>query len=267
MRLEVNNISYFVEVYQQDTNKEYLVLLHGFMGSGTVFDSIINSLKTFCNPITIDLLGHGKTGSASSAKRFQANKQVEDLVSIIKSISDEPVYLYGYSMGGRLALQFAQKSPTLLKGLILESTNPGLKDPLKRKERQQLDSQRARRIKKDFNRFLADWKELPLFKKSTVSERHLKHYQQIQQRQDPQQMAYSLQRFGTGKMPAVDLTKIKIPTLLLAGQKDKKYVSTMKQMNTNIAKSSLKIIRNAGHRVHLDKPNILTSTIKSFTTS
>ncbi len=264
MIIEANGISYFVEIHQQDENKENLILLHGFLGSGHVFDKMIERLRESCNPVTIDLLGHGKTDAASSPKRLETQKQIEDLALIIQKVSNESVYLYGYSMGGRLALQLAQSKSKLLKGLILESTNPGLKDKQERDERKQLDEQRANKIEKNFDTFLDEWKNLPLFKSDICSVEGLKQYYEIQQKQKPQQMAYSLQGFGTGQMPAVALDAIKMSVLLLAGEKDEKYVKIMKHMNQQLSKSKLEIIQGANHRVHFDKPAALTSKVKSL---
>ncbi len=264
MKLDVNDISYFVHIYQQDETKENLILLHGFMGSGRAFESAIEALQAFCNPITIDLLGHGKTEAASSPGRFQSQKQADDLSVIIQKISNEQIFLHGYSMGGRLALQLAQAKPELLKGLILESTNPGMKNKRERNERKRLDEQRAKKIESNFGTFLEEWKLLPLFRSEIDTDEDLKRYDEIQQQQNPQQMAFSLRGFGTGQMSAINLEKIEVPVLLLAGEKDEKYVRIMKGMNRRLPKSRLKIISGARHRVHLDKPDAFVNELKEF---
>ncbi len=266
MEIRINNISYFVEIHQQNKNKENLFLLHGFMGSGCVFDLMIPQLKSFCNPITIDLLGHGKTGNAGSPRRFHFQNQVDDLAAVISEITYEPIYLHGYSMGGRLALNFALAKANLLKGLILESTNPGLNDKQELVHRKRLDDKRASEIETNFHSFLDKWSVLPLFNNEISDKDHLNRYHEIQRKQNPQQMAYSLRGFGTGWMPPVykQLQKLDMPVLLLVGEKDKKYVKIMKGMNRRFSKSRLKMISKAGHRIHVDQSDDMTTKLKTF---
>ena len=54
MNIRVRGISYHFDIHQEIEKLPYLVLLHGFMGSGRQFDHLIPRLKKFCNPITID---------------------------------------------------------------------------------------------------------------------------------------------------------------------------------------------------------------------
>jgi len=264
VRIKTNGIKYFIAKHQEEAAKVNLILLHGFMGSGKIFDQLIPHLKSFCNPITIDLLGHGKTEEAPSAERFYAKKQTRDLAEIIPKIDTPPSFLYGYSMGGRLALQFSAAHPEMLKGLILESTNPGLAAKKERTERRMQDKKRAHAIEEDFNAFLEKWKQLPLFKDTTADKNVLHRYYEIQKQNQPEQLAMSLRGFGTGQMPFVNVEKIALPVLLLAGSNDEKYVNVAKKMNAQNSESLLRIISNAGHRIHLEQPARILPQIQKF---
>lgn len=262
--IEANGIKYSVEIHQKDATKPNLILLHGFMGTGRVFERLCDKLKSFCNPVTIDLLGHGLTDKALTAKRFSTQNQVADLQKIISKMDLSRPFLYGYSMGGRLALQFAVKHPNILSGLILESTNSGLASKKERTKRVQQDEKRAGAIEKDFNAFLGHWGKLSLLQSSISNEKALEHYRNIQKLQNPQQMAMSLRGFGTGRMPPVHLSKIEIPVLLFTGSNDAKYLNIGQKMVQQNPKSKLHIIPDASHRVHLDQPVRVANHLKSF---
>jgi len=267
MRIITNGISYFVRIYQKEKNLPNLIFLHGFMGSGKGFEHLMKPLNSFCNPITIDLLGHAKTDGADAPARFAAGQQTADLKDIIHKISEAPPMLYGYSMGGRLALQFTLKNPNTIGGLILESTNYGIEGDLKLHKRKQLDEKRAKAIENDFPSFLNGWERLPLFQSGTsTTVEKISHYQTIQREQDPIQMAYSLRGFGTAAMPSVKekLKGLKLPMLLLAGQADLKYVKIAQHMHRQLPAGKLSIIPKAGHRIHVQQPEALTIEIKSF---
>ena len=267
MKIRANGIEYMVERYQKNPQLPDVVLLHGFMGSGRCFEHLASRLIHFCNPITIDLLGHGQTDGADSPNRFSLDHQLLDLQTLIRQISNPPRYLHGYSMGGRLALRFGLSHPNLIKGLILESTNFGLQNQDRINRRLQTDEKRALAIENNFSAFLDEWHQMPLFQQGiSLPKERINFYHAIQRNQEPAQMAHSLRGFGTAAMPSVKarLPDIEIPVLLLAGQGDLKYAEIAQQMHKMISRSTLSIIPEAGHRVHLEHPQAFTAEIESF---
>lgn len=266
MNIRIRGISYHFEVHQQKETLPNLVLLHGFMGSGENFAHLIPGLKSFCNPITIDLLGHGRTDGAELHYRFSTKEQVADVTKLISEQLDVPLYLYGYSMGGRLALQLALHRPDLYRGLILESATFGIEGETERQARQSLDARRSDAITGNFEGFLEDWKNMPLFASSTADPDLLKRTERIQQEQNPFWLANALQGFGTGTMPCVRdrLKDLAIPVQLIAGERDSKFVHINRQMEREIPDAQLQLVKDAGHRVHLEQPEKLLAVIGDF---
>lgn len=266
MNIRVRGIAYHFEIHQKNDTLPGLVLLHGFMGSGRSFDHLIPELATFCNPITIDLLGHGKTEGAELHYRYSTKEQVADLSKLISEQFHLPLYLFGYSMGGRLALQLALHRPDLYKGLILESSTFGIEGETEKQARQALDAQRSDAIMGNFSGFLDDWQKMPLFTSSTSSTEQLEKTLEIQEEQNPFWMANSLQGFGTGSMPCVRdrLNELTLPVKLLAGSKDAKFIHINRMMEKEISNSNLQVVNDCGHRVHLDQPEAWVQHLKSF---
>lgn len=265
-QVSVNNQEYVVYIHQHNDTLPYLLMLHGFMGDHRVFDHLIDELCESCNPVTIDLLGHGASSKPIDPSRYNETNQIEDVVSIIQEKNLSPLFLYGYSMGGRLALKTALNSPSLFNGLILESTNCGISDPQKRKERQKADAKRAQQIEKDFDQFLADWSKLDLFKSPISVDKPLaRKYQHIQLDQLPGALAASLNGFGTGSMsPVCDkLSTLNLPTLLLGGSADEKYQRVNQNLLEQLPNATFRSIK-AGHRIHLNNPSILTDRVNNF---
>ncbi len=264
--LRINGATYAIEIHQNDSSLPWVVMLHGFMGDGRVFDHLVEKLTKFCNPVTVDLLGHGNSEKVYDADRYSEEHQTADIITLVQQLAIAPVFLYGYSMGGRLALKTAIKAPELLKGLILESTNYGINDEQERHQRRKADARRAETIITDFDGFLSQWGELELFQSPTKVDEALKNkYQAIQQEQDPQAMAASLLGFGAGSMEPVreQISKLNKPALVLAGTADKKYINISRSLVCYFSDAQLCHIK-AGHRIHVDNPNTLIQEIDHF---
>ncbi len=263
MNIRVRGILYHINIHQENPALPSLAMLHGFMGSGENFDQLLPKLKQFCNPITIDLLGHGETEGAELHYRFSTKEQVADLTKLISEQLHIPLFLYGYSMGGRLALQLALHRTDLYRGLILESATFGIEDETERQARQALDARRSDAIIGDFEGFLEDWKTMPLFESSTASDALLTQVVEIQKSQNPFWLANSLQGFGTGTMPCVrgKLGELSLPVQLVVGEKDAKFLHINRQMEKEMNDAKLTVVKEAGHRVHLERPQVVASKI------
>ncbi|MEX2456467.1 MAG: 2-succinyl-6-hydroxy-2,4-cyclohexadiene-1-carboxylate synthase [Balneolaceae bacterium] len=263
MKCFANGSNYYLQIHQNNSDLPYLILFHGFMGSGKAFSGLIDPLSEICNPVTIDLKGHGKTTAKPSAKEFDTSEQIKELHSVIDRLQLPKFFLYGYSMGGRLALQFALENPSSIKGMILESTHCGISDLEERKKRMETDEKRAQEIERHFDKFLSNWTKLPLFQGGSNAS---SDYLNILKQQNPSLMASSLRGFGAGKMPAVcdQLSTFNFPVGLIAGKNDQKYVEKMTEMAQLCQQSELEIIDNAAHRVHVDQPEKLTQFLKHF---
>lgn len=264
--LEVNNTNYTVYSHQRKEHLPSLLMLHGFMGDHRAFEHLLEPLSSFCNPVTLDLLGHGASSRPGEPKKYAEKQQLRDMLALIQYLNLSPLFLHGYSMGGRLALKIALARPELFEGLILESTHCGIMDENARDERRQTDEARAREIEQDFEAFLRRWETLDLFKGPLESSTALtQKYHRMQSEQSPAALAASLRGFGTGSMPPVcgQLEDLDRRVLLLAGSADAKYQRLNRKLVNQFPNAVFTSIE-AGHRVHLDNPSEFTENIESF---
>lgn len=99
-----------------------VVLIHGFLENSTMWKNIIPEISKKNNVISIDLLGHGKTaclGYVHSMELF-----AETIAAVLKHLKIRKCILIGHSLGGYVALAFAEKFPQKIKGLcLLNSTS------------------------------------------------------------------------------------------------------------------------------------------------
>ena len=74
---------------------------------------------------------------------------------------------------------------------------------------------------------------------------------------------------GTGAQPSLwgQLATLTLPSLLVAGELDTKFVAINQQMAEQLANGRLHIIPQAGHTTHLEQPSLFQTAVKSFLTT
>lgn len=266
MKLISNGLEYYAQIAQNKPNLPYVLMLHGFLGSGRVFQPLISGLTDFSNPVTLDLAGHGRSTGTDRPARYKTEKQLSDLKSIILRFQFSPLILYGYSMGGRLALQFAIQYPQFVSGLILESSTFGISGDSERRNRAVTDQKRAEAIEQNFSDFLNQWQKLSLFGNESGTGDHKTLYQKVMRTQEPAYLAACLRGFGSGVMPPVfdKLGTLNMPALLITGEMDEKFVSIHEQIAGELPDAKSRVISKAAHRVHQDQPELLLKEIEQF---
>lgn len=264
MKLHVDSFKTYLKIEQSDSSLPYLLLIHGFMGSGASFTHLIKPLSSFCNPITIDLLGHARSDTCTDPYYYSADKQVSHIHSILRRLEIQNLHLYGYSMGGRLAFQLLNYCPQFFQSGIIESSHCGLKNESDRLARKRDDEILAREIERDFKSFIDKWDQLPLFESTPTFFKQLIKKEMLAQ--DNRSMAASLRGFGSGVMPCIcDKTEgFQIPVQLIAGKNDQKYLHRMTQISKTNSNFLFEAVPDAGHRVHTDQPERLIELIRTF---
>lgn len=114
MKLKYKNI----DINYTDKGKgTAIVLLHGFLENSTMWKPFLNKLSKKNRVVTIDLLGHGKTECLGYVHTME--DMAEAVKAVIKHLRLRRVVLIGHSMGGYVALAFADKYSINVKGLCL----------------------------------------------------------------------------------------------------------------------------------------------------
>jgi pimeloyl-ACP methyl ester carboxylesterase len=98
-----------------------LILLHGGLGSGEMFGSLLPALAERHQVIAVDLQGHGRT--ADIDRPLDVRLMADDIAALIDHLGLDKPDLVGYSLGGGVALQAAAKYPAKVRRLVVASAN------------------------------------------------------------------------------------------------------------------------------------------------
>ena len=125
-----------------------LVLLHGFLENKTMWEVYISELSKKNRVIAIDLLGHGETESLGYIQTMEENARV--VQAVISKLNIRKAILVGHSMGGYVALAFAELYPEKMKGLVLLNSTSKEDNSERKKNRDRA----IKAVKKDFETFI-----------------------------------------------------------------------------------------------------------------
>ena len=98
-----------------------IVLIHGANGSLHNYEEWARTLSKRYRVISLDLPGHGLTG-ATATDRYDMDTDVGTIRAVADHLALDRFVLAGHSMGGGIAMAFAQNSPDELLGLVLISS-------------------------------------------------------------------------------------------------------------------------------------------------
>jgi len=248
-----------------DKTRPPLIFLHGFLGNADDWLAVIDELCQNYYCIAIDLPGHGKSLEMQE-DAWTFDGLVQELDEIANSLFIKNFTCVGYSMGGRIALYWALKSPQLISRVILESTSPGIESEQDRKGRLKSDTILAHRIETEpLKDFVNSWYNLPLFGKIKD---HPKFQSLLQRRveNNPAILARSLLAFSQGRQPSLwkNLSAIKQKVLLINGENDTKYARINESMKERNPAFEIKNINECSHNAHFEKTHEFAEHLKQF---
>ena len=73
---------------------------------------------------------------------------------------------------------------------------------------------------------------------------------------------------GTGALPSLwdELPELAVPTLVVVGELDRKFVDIGERMARAMPDARLVVVPGAGHTVHLERPGAWLEAVTSFLT-
>ncbi|WP_339693945.1 alpha/beta hydrolase [uncultured Roseivirga sp.] len=97
-----------------------LILLHGALGSASMFDGLTEKLKGNFEVYAFNFSGHG--GGPINEEGFGIEVFAEELKAFIINNKLEKADIFGYSMGGYVALYLAASQPNLIGKIVTLGT-------------------------------------------------------------------------------------------------------------------------------------------------
>lgn len=109
------------KIYPRNHSAEYLFILHGLFGMLDNWHNMARKLSAHYNVVTVDLRNHGHSGHTSE---MSFELMAQDLVELMDFLKVEYAHVLGHSMGGKVAMKFADLFSNRLNKLIVADIAP-----------------------------------------------------------------------------------------------------------------------------------------------
>lgn len=230
--------------------KKKLLILHGALGSQEQFDILESKLSDVFEVYKFNFTGHG--GREIPPHSFSIDLFSKDLIEFLKKQNFQDINIFGYSMGGYVALYTVINCNPLINNCIKKFFTLGTKfnwnPETSRKEASILNPEDIET-------------KIPKFAE-TLKKRHTEENWKSVLNKTAEMM------INLGNNPEIkteDLSKINIPVLITVGDKDN--MVTIDESSTVAGKingSEFKVLENTFHPIEKVDVEMLSIEIKNF---
>ena len=115
---EVNGLNIYYETHGIG---QPLVLLHGAYMTIDAMGEVVPGLAETWQVIAVELQGHGRTADIDRPLTYE--QMADDVAALTDHLGIEKADVFGYSMGGGVALQVAVRHPKVVRKLVVASAS------------------------------------------------------------------------------------------------------------------------------------------------
>jgi pimeloyl-ACP methyl ester carboxylesterase len=115
---EVNGLNMYYEIHGTG---EPLVVLHGAYMTIDGMGELVTSFAETRQVIAVELQGHGRTADIDRPISYEL--MADDVAALLRHLGTEGADVFGYSMGGAVALQVAIRHPEVVRKLVVASAS------------------------------------------------------------------------------------------------------------------------------------------------
>ncbi|MBO7320913.1 MAG: alpha/beta hydrolase [Bacteroidales bacterium] len=254
-----------IPVHISDTEKGdiTILLLHGYLETLYVWEDFISLFPKNIRFISIDLPGHGLTGS------HPHSNSMEFCVEIIKGAIDKcsvsQCYVAGHSLGGYISFELQKRFPDLIKGIIMINTNTYA-------DSDEVASSRDKEIN-----FILSGRHLALasiaipnmFKKENLRrmDDKIQEIIEIADTHDPEGLAASVRGMASRVDNTDYVSSLDIPVIAFFGDSDQFFpLDQVNKLMASLPKAECHIVPDSGHDSYLEEPQFVADRIINFVT-
>ena len=236
--------------YKVEGNGRPLVFIHGLSDNLLYWEVLTTDLKNDYEVIRFDLRGHGESELGSD--EITIDTYIEDLNNLLDDLNVSGVGLIGFSLGGAIALDFALKYPDKVDSLVIMSGFYKVDEHL-----EGVFNQLKNALSISFEEFYD--LILPMVLCPNVID---DNHEELEMLKEITSKAANVEAYikaidvGMGFNVENDLSRINVPTLVLAGKYDDiTLLDSQEELQRRIKNSKLIVFDDVKHNLLIGKNN------------
>lgn len=257
--VELNGVSL---AYRDSGNGLPVVFIHGHPFDQSMWNGQVAALSGSFRIITLDLRGYGAS-SVPTADSTTLDTLASDVNNLLDHLHIEKAVIAGLSMGGQIAMAFADRYPHRLAGVVLAACFP---------QADASDVALARRVSADRilneGTLLPSLEMLPKLLSPASFKRHPELAVQVLAmiaRTPPAGAAAAMRGRSYRKDYTPALHRIAVPTLIFVGTQDGyTTVANATKMQQAIPHAQLEVLESVGHLPNLEAPDRFNAVLHEF---
>ena len=242
------------------TKRPALIFLHGIGGDSHSWDFQLESFSDEYRTIAWDMPGYGKSKTISP---MTFEKLSDSLLNLMDYLKIEHAHLVGHSMGGMIAQQTIAVSEARFKSATLSATSPAFGKPDGDFQKHFIKA-RLKPLEDGLTMVDLASKQVPSMVGDKPDPRGLDLAYTSMSQVSPEAFTASMHCLVTFDRRD-NLNSIKIPTLLISGDKDTNAPAPMmEKMASKISGSTYVCIAGAGHLANMERPGEFDLVLRNF---
>ena len=245
-----------VKLYVEDRGSGTpLVLLHGFPLDHTIWNQVVLLLEAHVRVLSPDLRGHGRSPAPQGV--YTMELLAKDVAAMLDDLHVRRVVLAGHSMGGYVALAFAQAYPERVSALALVGSHAAADAPERRKGRYETAEEVLRQGVSGVANAMAP--------KLTLRAELVEPLHRLILKNAPEGVAGALQAMAERPDRREFLAGLDLPVLYLVGDHDPFVSLELAQAQANrLQRGELRIAIGAAHMPMLETPQFVADALKDL---
>jgi pimeloyl-ACP methyl ester carboxylesterase len=224
--------------------RQKLIILHGALGSATQFELIKNELKSDFDVHLLDFDGHGN-GNSTAAMSIEIF--ADNLLCFVEKNDLQNAAVFGYSMGGYVALYLQTLHPNIFQAIITLGTKFNWSVESAEQEVKMLNTEKIK-------------EKVPTFAKYLENIQAPTNWELMMN----QTIELMLRLGNKPLLTSENLNKISIPVTLCLGELDKMVsLEETQSVHQELKNSKVKILEGILHPIQMIDPKVIIDLIKS----
>jgi esterase len=241
-----------------------VLLIHGLFGSLENLGTLSRHLQTSFDVISVDLINHGRSPHVASTSYPE---MAADILDTMSALNIEHAHFIGHSMGGKVAMELAMLAPEKINRLVVADIAP-VEYPNHHTQVFSALAELSKQLPVE-SRHQADTILALYLNEPGVRQFLLRN---LERKSDGFHWRFNyagiLESYAQIRAATTDTPPFNKPTLFIKGGYSDYITDQYKgEIMRRFPQASLKIIQDAGHWLHAEKPTIFNRLVDNFLTA